>query len=69
VVVRLDSGERLGRTPLRLDLPRRAATVWLRMALEGYAPVKFEVDLRRDVLANITFQGVRGKAKATPQAK
>jgi hypothetical protein len=39
------------------------------MALEGYAPVKFEVDLRRDVLANITFQGVRGKAKATPQAK
>jgi serine/threonine-protein kinase len=62
-VVRLDTGERLGRTPLRIDVPRKAATVWIQMALDGYQPIKFAVDLRRDNSANVTFQGVKKPAR------
>jgi serine/threonine-protein kinase len=58
-VVRLDTGARLGRTPLRLNVPRKAATVWIQMTLDGYQPIKFTVDLRRDNSANVTFQGAR----------
>jgi serine/threonine-protein kinase len=58
-VTRLDTGERLGRTPVRVDVPRKAATVWIQMALDGYKPIKFTVDLTRDNSANVTFQGAR----------
>ncbi len=58
-VVRLDTGARLGKTPLRLNVPRKAATIWLQMTLDGYQPVKFTVDLRRDNGANVTFQGAK----------
>lgn len=57
-VVRLDTGARLGRTPLSLRVPRKAATVWIQMTLDGYKPIKFTVDLRKDNNANVTFQGV-----------
>jgi serine/threonine-protein kinase len=55
-VVRLDTGERLGTTPLRLDLPRKAASLWIEMTLAGFQRVKFEVDLRRDMTANVAFE-------------
>jgi serine/threonine-protein kinase len=58
-VTRLDTGERLGRTPVRLNVPRKAATVWIQVALDGYQPIKFAVDLRKDNSANITFQGAK----------
>ncbi|HEY6099385.1 MAG TPA: protein kinase [Anaeromyxobacter sp.] len=61
-VVRLDTSERVGRTPLRVNVPRKAATVWLKMTLDGYQPVRFTVDLRKDNSANITFRGVAKKA-------
>jgi serine/threonine-protein kinase len=58
-VTRLDTGERLGRTPIRVDVPRKAATAWIQVTLDGYAPIKFAVDLRKDNAANITFQPAR----------
>ncbi|MGB8929832.1 MAG: PEGA domain-containing protein, partial [Anaeromyxobacteraceae bacterium] len=58
-VTRLDTGERLGRTPVRLNVPRKAASAWIQVALDGYQPIKFEVDLRRDSSANITFQAAK----------
>jgi len=61
-VVRADTGERLGRTPLRVNVARKQANVWIEMKLDGYRPVRFTVDLRRDNKANITFQGVAKKA-------
>jgi serine/threonine-protein kinase len=62
-VVRLDTGERLGKTPLRVDVPKKGATVWIQMTLDGYQPIKFTVDLRRDNSANVTFQGVKKPAR------
>jgi serine/threonine-protein kinase len=61
-VVRLDTSKRLGRTPLRVNVPQKQANVWLEMKLDGYRPVRFTVDLRKDNTANITFQGVSKKA-------
>jgi hypothetical protein len=61
--VRLDTGERLGKTPLRADVPRKAATVWLQMTLDGHQPIKFTVDLRRDNTANVTFQSAKPPAR------
>ncbi len=58
-VTRLDTGERLGRTPLRVNVARKAASVWIQMALDGYQPIKFTVDRTRDNTANVTFPGVR----------
>ncbi len=63
-VVRLDSGERLGRTPLQIRVPRKAAQVWLRMSLEGRGQVKFAVDLRKDNVADIEFKRTVKKTTA-----
>jgi serine/threonine-protein kinase len=65
-VVRLDTNERLGRTPIRVDVPRKAATVWLQMTLDGWRPVKFAVDLRKDNTANVEF---RRAPKKTSQGR
>jgi hypothetical protein len=54
-VVRLDTKERLGRTPLRLDVPRKSATIWIEMTLDGWRPVRFAVDLRKDNTATVEF--------------
>ncbi|HET8542200.1 MAG TPA: serine/threonine-protein kinase [Anaeromyxobacter sp.] len=54
-VVRLDTRERLGRTPLRVDVRRKESTVWLEMTLDGWRPVRFAVDLRKDNTANVEF--------------
>jgi serine/threonine-protein kinase len=64
-VTRLDTGERLGRTPLKVQVNRKAATVWIQMTLDGYKPIKFTVDLRKDNSANVTFVG----AKRTPRRR
>jgi len=61
-VVRLDTSERLGRTPLRIDVPRKAASVWLQMTLEGWEPIRFTVDLRKDNTANVEFRRPPKKA-------
>ncbi len=61
-IVRLDTSKRLGRTPLRVNVPRKDANVWLELKLDGYRPVRFTVDLRKDNTANVTFQGVSKKA-------
>jgi eukaryotic-like serine/threonine-protein kinase len=55
-VVRLDTGERLGATPVRVNVPRRAASIWIEMTAPGFRPVKFQVDLRRDTTANVAFE-------------
>ena len=55
-VTRLDTNERLGKTPLRVDVKRKEATVWLEMKLDGWHPVKFTVDLRKDNTANVEFK-------------
>jgi hypothetical protein len=62
-VVRLDTGKRLGKTPLLAKVGRRDATAWLELTLEGYAPLRFAVDLRKDSSANVTLAR---KAKRRP---
>jgi hypothetical protein len=55
-VVRLDTGKRLGKTPLKVAVPRKPATVWLELRLADHHPVKFEGDLREDVVASVTLR-------------
>jgi serine/threonine-protein kinase len=55
-VVRLDTGARLGKTPLRVNVARKEARVWLQMRLDGHGPLKFQVDLRSDTSANVTLK-------------
>jgi hypothetical protein len=55
-VVRLDTGNRLGKTPLKMAVPKKAATVWLELRLADHAPVKFQGDLREDVVANVALR-------------
>jgi hypothetical protein len=55
-VVRLDTNERLGRTPLKLDVRRKEATVWIEMSLDGWHPIRFAVDLRKDNTAHVEFK-------------
>jgi hypothetical protein len=62
-VVRLDTGQRLGKTPLKLNVARKEATIWIQMRLDGHAPVKFAVDLRKDNTANVTFRSGTKSAK------
>jgi hypothetical protein len=61
-IVRLDTGERLGKTPLRVNVPRRAASTWLQVRHDGYTPIRFEVDLRKDNAANVTLRHVAKKS-------
>jgi hypothetical protein len=63
-VVRLDTGKRLGKTPLKLDLPRKAATVWVQLRLEDHVPVKFAADLEKDVVANVNLERAKKPKRA-----
>ncbi len=63
-VIRLDTGQRIGKTPLRVNVAGKEAVVWIQMALDGYQPVKFAVDLRRDNAANVTLRASKS-AKGT----
>jgi hypothetical protein len=60
-VVRLDTRERLGKTPLAVDVARRAAQAWIELRLDGYAPVRFAVDLRKDSSANVSLRRAKKK--------
>jgi hypothetical protein len=61
-VVRLDTRERLGKTPLDVQVPRsKAARVWIEVRHDGYAPVRFAVDLREDAAANVTLRRLAKK--------
>jgi hypothetical protein len=62
-VVRLDTNERLGRTPLKLDVRRKEATVWLEMSLDGWHSIRFAVDLRKDNTANVEFRKASHKTR------
>ncbi|HEY6005678.1 MAG TPA: PEGA domain-containing protein, partial [Anaeromyxobacter sp.] len=62
-IVRLDTGQRLGKTPLRVNVPKKNANVWLKLTLEGYAPVRFVVDLRKDNTASVTLRGAKKAAR------
>jgi hypothetical protein len=55
-VIRLDTGKRLGKTPLKVSVAKKPATVWLELRLADHATVKFEGDLREDVVANVTLR-------------
>jgi hypothetical protein len=46
-----------------VDVPRKAATVWIELRLDGYTPVKFAVDLQKDGAANVTLQRAPKRAK------
>ncbi len=48
-------GERLGRTPLTVEVPRRPGPVWLKLRKRGYKPRKLEVDLGADVRWDLTL--------------
>jgi len=61
-VVRLDTGHPVGTTPVRFEVPRRAASLWVEMSLAGFQPVKLEIDLRRDTTATVAFERTRAKA-------
>ncbi len=61
-VVRLDTGNRIGTTPLHVKVPRKAAHIWLRVSLEGHGQVKFAVDLNKDNTADIEFKHARKTA-------
>ncbi len=66
-VMRMDSGEILGRTPLRATLPRRKGKLTLRFSLEGYHPASDTVDLRSDSTADVKLRPIRkrgGSARA-----
>jgi len=60
-VLRLDTGERLGKTPLKVNVAQKPAKVWLQMRLDGYTTVKFAVDLRSDASANVALKRVASK--------
>ena len=55
LIERLDTGQRLGKTPSRVKVARKASVVWIRLSLDGYEPVKFAVSLKKDGAANVTL--------------
>ena len=55
-VVRLDTGERLGTTPLQGGRPAQGGVALGRDDARRVPKVKFEVDLRRDTTANVAFE-------------
>ena len=65
-VVRLDTGRRLGKTPLDVAVPRKAATVWIELRLDGYTPVKFAVELLEDGVANVTLRRAPKRTSKPP---
>ncbi len=63
-VVRLDTGELLGRTPARVRVPKRAREIALRFTLEGYEPVTASVDLATGGSATVAMRKSDKKAKS-----
>jgi Protein kinase domain/PEGA domain len=66
-VVRLDTGELLGKTPLRVKVHRRAGDVAVRFTLDGYEPATASVDLQGGGRASVSLKKAakRKSAKRT----
>jgi hypothetical protein len=63
-VIRLDSGRRLGVTPLAATFARNDSEVVLRLELPGYVPVERSMRLQEDVLWDNAFVPVAPPAAA-----
>jgi serine/threonine-protein kinase len=55
-VVRLDTGELLGRTPLKVKVPQKQREVSLRFTLEGYEPTSSSASLRSGGKVSVTLK-------------
>jgi serine/threonine-protein kinase len=62
-VIRSDTGEALGRTPLVKELPRSEAALALRVELAGYVPLEREVRLDSPAVIEVPL----AKAKLAPE--
>ena len=58
-VVRLDTGELLGKTPLRLKFYQKQREVALRFTLDGYEPAKATASLRTGGKVSVTLRKTR----------
>ncbi len=63
-VVRLDTGESLGRTPARVRVLKKSGDISLRFTLEGYAPIQASVDLATGGSASVAMRKLDKKAKS-----
>jgi hypothetical protein len=61
-VVRADTGEALGVTPLVRALPRTAGTLDLRIRLAGYVPLERSVPLEKDYELDLPLAKARGSS-------
>jgi len=70
-VVRLDNGELLGKTPLKVKVHRRAGDVAVRFTLDGYEPATASVDLQSGGRASVSLKKTTRKksAKRTSAAR
>ncbi len=63
-VVRLDTGELLGRTPARVRVPKRSGEIAVRFTLPGYEPITASVDLATGGSATVAMRKSDKKAKS-----
>jgi hypothetical protein len=70
-VVRLDNGELLGKTPLKVKVHRRSGDVAVRFTLDGYEPATASVDLQSGGRASVSLKRTTRKksAKRTSAAR
>ena len=68
-VVRADTGEALGVTPLVRALPRTAGTLDLRIRLAGYVPLERSVSLQEDAKLELPLAKARGTASSDRPAR
>jgi hypothetical protein len=70
-VVRLDNGELLGKTPLKVKVHRKPGDVAVRFTLDGYEPATASVDLQDGGRASVSLRRVAKKkgAKRTSTAR
>jgi serine/threonine-protein kinase len=62
-VVRLDTGEKLGTTPLRVKVRRGSGELALRFTLDGYQPATASVDLKSGGSVNVAMRPRKATAK------
>jgi len=68
-VVRTDSGEMLGRTPLATRLPRHRGELTLRLELLGHVPAFQRIALDADARANVRLRPIESIPRARPRAR
>ena len=68
-VVRTDSGEMLGRTPLATRLPRHPGELTLRLELLGHVPAFQRIALDADARANVRLRPIESIPRARPRAR